>query len=106
PLYRAWSVAVKVEAIPIDIFHGELTQTPGFFLERLHDSGAQRAQFLVGGVDFRRKYPVNGRFEGTRSSAKEDRDVVTRDGTDISSCVEPTDLEAERITVMLLRPLH
>src|SRR3989442_802988 len=103
---RACSVAVKVEAISIDIFHGELTQTPGFLLERLNDSGAQRAQFLVGGVDFRRKYPVNGGFEWTRPSAQEDRDVVTRDGTDISSWVEPTDLEAECIAVMLLCPLH
>src|SRR4029077_6349656 len=75
-------------------------------LEWLHDSGAQGAQFLVGGIDFRGKYPVNGRLEWTRSSAKEDRDVVTRDRTDISTWVEPTDLEAERIAVMLLRPLH
>src|SRR2546428_7224028 len=79
------SVAVKVEAISIDIFHGELTQTPGFFLEGLHDSGAQGAQFLVRGVDFRRKYPVNGRFEWTRSSATEDRDVVTALYTDLHS---------------------
>src|SRR2546425_6180058 len=103
---RACSVAVKVEAISIDIFHGELTQTPGFLLERLNDSGAQRAQFLVGGVDFRRKYPVNGGFEWTRPSAQEDRDVVTRDRTHISSWGEPTTPRAESIAGMLPCPPH
>src|SRR5215472_6844898 len=81
------SVAVKIEAVSIDIFYSELAQTPGLLLERFNDSCASRAQFLVRRVDVRRKYPVNSRFEGAASSAKEDRDVIARDGADIAAWI-------------------
>src|SRR5436309_1993271 len=68
--YSACSVTVKIEAISIDIFHGELTQPPGLFLERLDDAGAQRAYVFVRAVDCRAKDPVNGRAEWTCSAAK------------------------------------
>ena len=81
------SVAVKIEAVPIDIFHSELAQTPGLLLERFNDSCAPRAQFLVSRVDLRRKYPVNSGFEWAVSSAKENREVVARDRTDIAAWI-------------------
>jgi hypothetical protein len=81
------SVAVEIEAVSIDIFHRELTQTPGLLLERLNDSCAPRAQFLVRRVDLRRKYPVNSRFEWAASSAKENREVIARDGADIATWI-------------------
>src|SRR5947207_3121595 len=58
-LYSAWLVAVKIKAVAIEVFHSELTQTPGLLFERLNDSRAQRAQFIVCGIDVCRKYPVN-----------------------------------------------
>src|SRR5262249_46280451 len=84
---RSASVAVKIEAVSVDIFHSELAQTPGLLLERFNDSSATRAQFFVSRVDVRRKYPVNSRFEGAASSAKENRDVIARDGADIAAWI-------------------
>ena len=49
---------------------------------------------------------MNSRFEWAVSFAKEYRHGRTRDGTDIASWIQPTNLEAERIAVMLLSPLH
>jgi len=83
----ASAVAVKIEAVSIDIFHSELAQTPRLLLERFNDSCAPRAQFLVSRVDVRRKDPVNRRFEWAASSAKENRDVIARDGADIASWI-------------------
>ena len=103
---RFFSVAVKIEPVSIDIFHGELAQTPGLLLERFNDSCAARAQFLISRVNVRRKYPVNSRFEWAASPAKENRDVIARDGADIASWIQPSNLNAERIAVMLLSPLH
>src|SRR5262249_58772262 len=97
---------MKIEAVSIDIFHRELAQTPGLLPQRFNDSCAPRAQFLVSRVDVRRKYPVNSRFKGTASSAEENCDVIARDGADIAPWIQPTNLEAERIAVMLLSPLH
>src|SRR5215469_6226219 len=82
------SVAVKIEAVPVDIFHRELTQAPRLPLERFDDSCASRAQFFVGRVDVGGKYPVNRRFEWAVSSTKENRpDVIPRDSTDIATGV-------------------
>src|SRR3954469_7115054 len=78
-LNGACGVAVKVEAIAVDVFHGELAQTPGLCLERLDDPCAPRGKFVVRGVDVRREHPVNGGLERARPPAEEDRDVVTRD---------------------------
>lgn len=100
------SVAVKIETISVDVFDGELTQAPGLALERLNDLSAQQGQFLVSGVYIRRKDPVNGRFERSLSSSKEDGDVISRNGTEISSRVEPPDLKTECVAVMLLSPLY
>src|SRR5262245_1314459 len=97
---------MEIETISIDIFDCELAKAPRLLLERLNDSRSQRAYFLVCGVNICRKYPVNGGLEWPRPSAKEDRDVVTRNGTDVFSGVEPTDLEAECVPVMPLSPLH
>ena len=47
---------------------------------------------------------MNYGFEWTMPLAKENRGVVTRDGADISSRLEPTDLESECITVVPLSP--
>jgi hypothetical protein len=84
---RRTSIAVKIEAVSIDIFYRELTQPPGLLRERFNDSCAPRAQFLVRRVDVRRKYPMNSRFEWAASSAKENRDVIARDGPDIASWI-------------------
>ena len=97
---------VKIESVSIDIFHGELAQTPGLLLERFDDSCPSRSQFLVRRVDVRRKYPVHRRLEWAASSAKENRDVIARDGADIATWIQPTNLEAERIAVVPLRALH
>ena len=35
--FGAFSVTVKVEAVPIDVFNGELPKTPGLPLQRLYD---------------------------------------------------------------------
>jgi hypothetical protein len=99
-------VAVEIEAVSIDIFHGELTQTPGLLLERFNNSRTQRAQFVICRVKVRRKYPVNGGFEWLASSAKEDCDLIARHSTDLPSRVKPADLETERIAVMLLSSLN
>src|SRR3989442_7311786 len=84
-LYSAWLVAVKIQAVAIEVFHGELTQTPGLLFERLNDSRAQGAQFIVCGIDVGRKYPVNRRLEGLAFAAEEDRDVISRHGADLLS---------------------
>ena len=83
--FMSASVAVKIEAVSIDIFHSELAQTPGLHLERLNNSCTPRAQFLVSSVDVRGKYPVNSRFEWAACPAKENRDVIARDGADVAS---------------------
>jgi hypothetical protein len=49
---------------------------------------------------------MNRRFERALSSTKEDGDVVSRDGTDISSRIEPTDLKTEYVAVMPLSPFY
>ena len=103
---RGASVAEKIEAVSIDIFHGELVQTPALLLERFNDSRAPRAQFLVSRINVRCKYPVNSRFKRAASSAKENHGVVARDGADIASRILPTNLEAECVAVMLLSSLH
>jgi hypothetical protein len=76
---------VKIEAVSIDIFHGELAQTPRLLLKRFNDACAPRAQFLVSRVNVGRKYPVNSGLEWAVSSAEEDREVITRDGTNVAS---------------------
>jgi hypothetical protein len=97
---------VKIEAVSVDIFDCKLAQTPRLLLERFNDSGASRAQFLVRRIDVRRKYPVDRGFEWADSPAKENRDVSARDSADIASGIQPTNLEAERIAVVLLGSLH
>jgi hypothetical protein len=97
---------VKIEAVSIDVFHGELAQTPRFLFERLDDICAAGMQFLIGRIDVRRKYPANSRFEWPASSAKENHHGFARDGTDIAPWVQSANLEAECITVMLLSALH
>ena len=93
---------MKIEAVAIEVFHCELTQTPGPLFERLNDSRAQRAQFVVCGIDVCRKYPVNRRPEGPAFAAEEDRDVISRHGADLLSGMQPTNLETKVVTVMLL----
>lgn len=97
---------MKIEAISVDIFHRELAQAPGLLLERIYNSRAQRTQFLMGRVYIRRKYPVHGGFERTYPFAKENHDVVSRDGTDLSSGVKPANCETERVAVMPLSSFH
>src|SRR5258706_15552767 len=83
PSRRRASAVVKIETVSIDVFHGELAQPPRLLLERFNDSCASRAQFFVGRVDVRRKYPMDSRFERAASSAKENRYRFARDGSDI-----------------------
>src|SRR5215218_5316785 len=105
-LYSACLVTVEVEAVAINVLHCELPQTPRFLFKRLNDPRARRTQFFVCGVNVCNRHPVNGRFEGLGSLAKENRDIVTRYSTDLLSGVEPTNLETECITVVLLSPFH
>src|SRR5262249_2623572 len=104
--YGAASVAVKVEPIAIDVLYCELPQPPRLPLDGIDDAGTHRAQFLIRCVQFRRENPVNRRFKRSRSSAKEDREVVTRNSTDISAGLEPSNLKAQCIPVVSLRTLH
>src|SRR5260370_9471854 len=98
---------MKIEAVSIDIFHSELAQTPGLLLERFNDACAPRAKFIVSRVDVDGKYPMNSRFEGPPSSAKENGpNVIELNGTDTAPWIYPPNLEAQRIAVQLLSPLH
>ena len=100
-LVIACLVAVKIKAVAIEVFHGELTQTLGLDFERLDNSRAQRAQFVVGGIDVCRKYPVHARLEGLTFAAKKDRDAISRHRADLLSGIQPSNLETKRVTVML-----
>jgi hypothetical protein len=75
---------VEVETIPIDVFDGELAQTPRLSLERFDNACAPRAKFRASRVDVRGKDPMDRRFEPTASPVEENRDVVARDGADIA----------------------
>ena len=89
------SVAVKVEPVSIDVFHSELTQTPGLALKRFNDSCTKGLQFGVCGVDICGEYPVNGGLERLASTPEENSHIIARHGTDLLSGDQPTNLETE-----------
>ena len=96
------SVTVKVEAVPVDVFHGELAQAPGFRLERFNDACTTRAHFIVRRVNVGSENPVHDRLEGPGFLTKENRHVIPRHSTKLATRIGPANVEAQRIPVMLL----
>jgi hypothetical protein len=95
---------VKIKAVSIDVFHGELSQAPRLLLQGFDNPRTPRAQFVKRRVDISGEYPVNGGFEWAVSFAEENGEAIAGDGADAASGIKPSDLEAERIAVMLLSP--
>jgi hypothetical protein len=105
-LCSACLVAVEVEAVSIYVLNSELTQTPRLLLQRLNDPRTQGAQFVVRGGDICGKHPVNSRLKWLASPSEEDCRPPARDGADFAPGVEPTNLKAKHIPIMLLSTFH
>src|SRR5581483_10557546 len=94
---------MEVEDVAVEVLHGELAQSPGLCFKRLDDVCARGLEFLVGGIDVVGEDPLNGGFERGLAFAEKDGDRRARDGADFFAGVEPSDLEAEYVAVVLLR---
>jgi hypothetical protein len=74
----------------------------GFFVERIHDVRTRRLQFLVRRIDIFGEHPVNSRFERRLPLLKEYRHTAARHGPNLFAWVNPSNLKAECISLVLL----
>jgi hypothetical protein len=96
---------MDIKEVSVDILHGELADAPGFCFQRIDDVCAEGLQFLIRRIDVWCEHPVNGGLEGRLPLAKEDGHVRSHHGSDSLVRVEPANLKAKRIAVVLLRTL-
>src|SRR5262245_64931611 len=94
---------MDIEAVPVLVLDRELPEPPRLVRDRIHDICSGRTQLGVGGVNVWGKDPMNHRLERRLPSAKEDRDVSPRYGTNILARIEPADVESEHVTIVRLR---
>src|SRR6478672_5616487 len=95
-------VMVEIEAIPVEVLDSELPQPPGLLFQGVHDVCSGRCQLGVRGVDIFREDPMDGRCERRPRAAEEDHALSPGDGPDLLVRIEPADLEAESVAIVVL----
>jgi len=94
---------VEVEAVPVQIGDSELPQPPRLLFQRINDVCSWRFQLAVRGINIFCEHPVNRGFERRPSPPEEDHNVSPWHSPDLLVRIEPPDLEAESVSIVLLR---
>ena len=95
-------IVMEIESVSVDILDGELPQPPRLGFQGLNDVRTRRFQLVVCGIDIFGEYPMNGGLKWPSSLPKKYRHVRSRHGPNVFVRIEPANLKAECVPIVLL----